>query len=283
MSFKKEILDNIKSLPPMDTTTRKMMTLLSNKDVEISEVVKLIQYDPALTSNVLKLVNSAYFNLQSKITSIKHAVIMLGINQIYRITIAVSFSSLLNKPLAGYELSSGALWRHSVATAIATEMISKMLKQIEIDILFTAALLHDIGKIALSTFVDKYFDLIEKESEHSGKSFEVIENMVLGIDHAEAGAIILKNWGIPMSLYLPVRWHHNPDECNKKSFLDMVDIVHIADSLCITGGIGVGKDGLQYQISSKALSRHNFDSVTFETIMNKTIIGLDSIKEIFII
>ena len=156
MSFKKEILENIKSLPPMNPTAKKIMTILRSTDVDISEVVRIIQYDPALTSNVLKLVNSAYFGLQNEITSIRQAIILLGLNQVFRIVIAVSFSSFMNKPIPGYELPSGELWRHSVATAISSEIISKMLKISENDTLFTAALLHDIGKIALSTFVDEY-------------------------------------------------------------------------------------------------------------------------------
>jgi len=98
MSFKKEILDNIKSLPAMNATSKKIMTMLRSENVEIPEVVRLIQYDPSLTSNILKLVNSAYFGLQTKITSIRQAVVLLGLNQVYRIVIAVSFLPLMNKP-----------------------------------------------------------------------------------------------------------------------------------------------------------------------------------------
>ncbi len=278
MSIKKEILDNIKSLPAMNTTTKKIMAILGSTNVEISEVVKIIEYDPALTSNVLKLVNSAYFGLQSEVTSIKQAVVLLGLNQIYRIVIAVSFSSLMNKPIAGYELPSGALWKHCVATAIASETIAQMLKNSDADVLFTAALLHDIGKIALSTFVDEYYNLIEEESRKIGESFEIIERKVLGIDHAEAGAIILKNWGIPEGLYSPVRWHHSPDDCTPAV---TVDIVHVADSLCLTGGLGIGREGLQYRPSIKVMKRLSLKTETMEMIMSRTMTGLDNIKEIF--
>ena len=265
----------------MSATTRKIMTLLSSSNVEISEVVKIIEYDPSLTSNVLKLVNSAYFGLKSEVTSIKQAVVLLGLNQIYRIVIAVSFSSLMNRPIPGYELPSGALWKHCVSSAIASEAIAKMVKSNDTDVLFTAALLHDIGKIALSTFVNEYFSLIEEEFQKTGESFEIVERKVLGIDHAEAGAIILQNWGIPEQLSLPVRWHHSPDDCDNPAYIRRVDIVHMADSLCMTGGLGIGRDGLQYRPSINVLKRLNFKNETLEIIMSQTLSGLDNIKEIF--
>lgn len=281
MNFKKEILENIRSLPAMSQTNQKIVNVLSTSDPDISEVIRLIQYDPSLTSNVLKLVNSAYFSVQKEVTSLKQAVVMLGLNQVRRVIIAVSFSSIMDKKIPGYDLDSGDLWKHSVATAVASETIANHIRFQDNDLLFTAALLHDIGKIALSTFVDEYFNKIEEEAKRSEESFEVVEKKFFGMDHAEAGAIILKNWGIPMSLYLPVLWHHKPDECKVSSASMVVDIVHLADTLSISGGIGIGRDGLQYRPSATVLSRLNIKKVMLENIISRTMTGMEQIKEIF--
>ena len=281
MNVKKEILESIKSLPAISGTTQKIISVSGAEDSDISVVTNLIQYDPVLTSSVLKLVNSAYFGLQIEVASIKQAVLLLGLRKIHRVVVAVSFSPLMNKPIAGYDLSAGDLWRHSVATGVASEVIAKMLAIQDADRIFTAALLHDIGKIALSTFVDEYFSIIEEEAKKSGESFEIIEKKVLGIGHAEAGAILLKSWGIPAALYVPVLWHHNPDAYGVNELSMAVDIVHLADSLCLSGGIGVGRDGLQYRASTNVTERLHIKKIMLERIISQTMTGLDAIKEIF--
>ncbi len=281
MNFKKEILDSIKSLPAMSTTNKKILTIMGSDNIDIAEVVKLIQYDPALTTNVLKLVNSAYFSLQNDVTSIRQAVVLLGLNQVFRLVIAVSFSPLMNKPIAGYDLPSGGLWQHCVATAVCSETIAKIINNTESDVLFTASLLHDIGKIALSSYVDEYYNLIDDEFKNTGDSFEVIEKKLFGIDHAEVGAVILKNWGIPVSLYLPVLWHHKPDECTDETVSTIVDIVHLADSLCLLAGFGIGRDGLQYKPSVSVLKRLQIKQSMLESIISQTMTGMENLKEIF--
>ncbi len=281
MSFKKEILENIKALPTMSTTTSKIVTLLGSKDIDMNKIIQLIQFDPAITTNVLKLVNSSYFGLQKQVTSIKQAVVLLGLNQVHRIVIAVSFSPLMNNKIDGYDMPSGALWEHSVATAVASETIAKMIKFPDNDMVFTAALLHDVGKIALSTFVDEYYNRIEEDVQNSNESFEVVEKKILGIDHAEAGAVILKNWGIPQNLFMPVLWHHDPDACTIDDAQKLVDIVHLADSLCMAGGMGVGRDGLQYRPSENVVKRLKFKAIMLESIMSQTMTGIENLKEIF--
>jgi len=281
MSFKKEILESIKALPPMSSTNQKIITIMGSEENDISEVIKLIQYDPVLTTSVLKLINSAYFGMQKEVTSIKQAVVLLGLRQIHRIVIAISFSPLMNRPISGYELPAGELWKHSVATAVASEIVANMLHVQDVDMIFTAALLHDIGKIALSTFVNEYFSSIEDEAQKTGESFEIIEKKVLGIDHAEAGAILLKSWGIPQTLFVPVLFHHNPDSCSFAQLSSIVDIVHLADSLSMTGGIGLGRDGLQYRPSNLVVQRLHLKKVQLESIISQTMTGLDNLKEIF--
>ncbi len=265
----------------MSTTTQKILSLLSASEVDLKAVVDLIQYDPALTTNVLKLVNSAYFGLNHKVTSIRQAVVMLGINQVHRIVITVSFSPLMNRDIPGYDLTAGSLWEHSVATAVASETIANMLSLENTDSVFTAALLHDIGKIALASFVEQYFTTIDEVARDNNESFEIVEKQILGIDHAEAGSMVLKNWDIPQDLYLPVKWHHNTEDCDKTDLQVIVDTIHLADSLSLAGGFGLGRDGLQYRPSQNVVKRLNLKRVMLESIMSNMMTGIKNFKEIF--
>lgn len=279
MKKESEILSRIHSLPAVSTTVTRVAMFLDDPDVNITRVIDAVKYDPGLTANVLKLANSPYFGFPNSINSTRHAMILLGIEQVFRLVIAASFSSFMNKSLAGYGLPEGELWRHSVATAIASEKICRMLDIKIADIAFTAALLHDIGKLIISSFVEKDFAEIESMVRMENESFEVGEEAVLGVNHAEVGAAILSNWGFSGKLIDPVKWHHKPENFEGNSS-DLVDIVHIADVLCLMGGIGLGREGLQYRPSKSSLERLKLKTLMLETIVCQTINGMEELREL---
>ena len=97
MNSKQKILAKVRSLPAMASTATKMSKLLEDPNVNISEVVNTIKYDPGLTANVLKMANSAYFGFSSSVNSIRHAIVLMGIKQVHRLVIAASFSSMMGK------------------------------------------------------------------------------------------------------------------------------------------------------------------------------------------
>ena len=279
MNSKQKILAKVRSLPAMASTATKMSKLMEDPNVNISEVVDTIKYDPGLTANVLKMANSAYFGFSNSVNSIRHAIVLMGIKQVHRLVIAASFSSMMGKYVAGYDLEEGGLWRHSVAVAIASEKIDQMLKINMADLAFTAGLLHDIGKLVLSTFVDDDFSKIESEAHKGDKSFEVAEKGILGIDHAEVGGAILEGWNSPRDLVDAVRWHHNPDAFSGESRV-VVDVIHVADALCLMGGIGVGREGLHYRPSEEVLKRLGLKILMLESIVSQIMTGMEELKEL---
>ena len=279
MNSKQKILAKVRSLPAMASTATRMTKLLEDPNVKITEVVGTIKYDPGLTANVLKLANSAYFGFSRSVTSIRHAIMLMGMKQVHRLVIAASFSSLMNKSVVGYELPEGELWRHSVASAVAAEKLCHMLDIKVSDIAFTAALLHDVGKLIMSSFVDKDFNEIESTAHKEDESFEIAEKDILGIDHAEVGGVILDGWSFPKELVEGVRWHHNPEGFKGENRM-VVDVVHMADTLCLTEGIGVGREGLQYRPSEEVVARLGLKTLMLETIISHTMSGMDELKEI---
>jgi putative nucleotidyltransferase with HDIG domain len=137
--------------------------------------------------------------------------------------------------VAGYDLPKGELWRHSIAVSVAADVLVKSLQISEADEVFTAALLHDIGKMVLGDYVKEDMPKIDAMVA-KGISFEVAEYIVLGTDHAEIGANILKNWSFPTPLVEAVHWHHDPNSCSGHCL--MSDIVHTADILGQMAGYG---------------------------------------------
>ena len=220
----------------------KLLGLIDDPDINVTQIEHILRQDPGLTANLLRLANSAYFGIPSKVGSVRQAVLLLGLKRLIQMVIASCVSALMDRPVPGYDLSPGELWRHSIAVTVAAEGLVKELNIEAAEEIFTAALLHDVGKLVLGDFVRDDFKKIENILSQ-GVSFEAAENMVLGVNHADIGAEILRKWSLPPELVNAVRWHHDPESAAQTDA--MLDIVHVANVLCLMIGVGVGRDGLQ--------------------------------------
>ncbi len=120
-----QILSKVKAFPTMPEAGAKMLALLEEPDTEISEIEEILRYDPGLTANILKLANSAYFGIPSKIGSLKQAVMVLGFKRLTQLVVASCVSAVMDKSVPGYDLPPGNLWRHSIAVSLAAEALVK--------------------------------------------------------------------------------------------------------------------------------------------------------------
>ncbi|MGD2036825.1 MAG: HDOD domain-containing protein [Desulfobacterales bacterium] len=260
------ILAIIDSFPSMPGAGARMLALLQEQDTKVSEIEEILRYDPGLTANVLKLANSAYFGVPSKIGSLKQAVTLLGMKRLTQLVVASCVSALMDKSVAGYDLPAGDLWRHSVAVSIACEtMVKDQKRNNHIDV-FTPALLHDIGKLVLGSFVSEELEAIQQIAG-KGIPFVVAENMVLGTDHAEIGARILKRWNLPAEVINAVRWHHDPNSADACDF--QMDVVYLANLLCQTSETTVAAEGSALELSATVIDRLGIEMDQFETISDK--------------
>lgn len=272
-----EIMANVESFPSMPGAGTKLLSMLKDPDTDVSEIEKVLRYDPGLTANILKMTNSAYFGLPQKIGSVKQALLLLGWRRVTQLVLASSVSTVMDKPVEGYNFSPGKLWRHSVAVSIAAEGLVKELSFPGTDEFFTTALLHDIGKMILGSFVKEDLDAIE-DITSQGLPLLVAEQMVLGTDHAEIGAKILTNWSFPPEVVNAVRWHHDPDSPEEPNSL--VDIVYLSNMLCQAGGIGVNEETQQDELSPSALERLGVEFEQLEHISEKVAQWIDELSEV---
>jgi len=224
----KQIMCRVRSFPGMPATAAKLLPLLESMDTSAAEIEEVLRYDPGLTANILKLTNSAYFGIPTQISSMRQAIVLLGWKRLIQLVMTMCMSPLMKQPIPGYDLPEGGLWRHSIAVSVASDTLVKALGITEADEVFTAALLHDVGKLVLGEFVREDLGKIEAMVA-KGISFEVAEYIVLGTDHAAIGASILENWSFPAGLVQAVHWHHDPNSSETHSL--MSDIVHTADGI----------------------------------------------------
>jgi len=236
------ILAQVRSIPSLPTAATRVIGLLRDPDVEVNDLLHAIEYDPGLTSNVLRLANSAYFAGPRSIGSLREAIVRLGMNRLFQLVVTTAITPFGRTEVKGYDLSPGQLLEHAVATAIGAEELANQLGRKAPGETFTAALLHDLGKIVLGTYVEADAQAITGLAFKEGMPFDQAEARILGIDHAETGAILLEQWGLPASIIGVVRWHHDPSHYEGDRLL--YDLVYVANHLCLECGIGSGMDGI---------------------------------------
>jgi len=260
------ILAKVKSFPTMPGAGAKMLALLEEPDTDVSEIEDVLRYDPGLTANVLKLANSAYFGIPSKIGSLKQAVILLGLKRLMQLVVASCVSAIMDRSVPGYDLPAGDMWRHSIAVSLAAEALVRGKKKIDTEDVFTPALLHDVGKLVLGAFVKEELEAIESIAA-KGVPFVVAENMILGTDHAEIGARILAHWNLPADIINAVRWHHDPDSSDVSNA--QVDVVYLANLLCQTSGRSAQAGGHAIELSPTVIERLGIQLDQFDRISEK--------------
>ena len=271
------IMTQVKSFPGMPATAARLMPLLQNPDASASKIEDILKYDPGLTANILKLTNSAYFGLPSRVSSVRQAIMLLGWKRLLQLVMTMCMSALMKKPVPGYDLPRGALWRHSVAVSVAADLLVKSLSISDADEVFTAALLHDIGKLVLGDYVQEDLEKIEG-MVRKGISFEVAEYVVLGTNHAAIGARILQNWSLPRELVNAVSWHHDPESCDHYCLLS--DVVHVANIVGRRVGFGKGRNGQVLEPSLEVAERLGINQNHIDTLAEQTLQEVGRLTEI---
>jgi putative nucleotidyltransferase with HDIG domain len=261
-----KIMEKVSSFPSMPKAGIKLRALLAEKDVSVDDIEGILRNDPGLATNVLRLANSAFFGLRTKVSTLKHAVTLLGIKRFSQIAVSACMSKTMDNAVEGYGLSPGELWLHSIAVSTTAEALAKHKKLAETNDVFTPALLHDMGKIVLGEFLQEESQKM-KSLVQGGVPLDIAENMVLGTDHAEVGALILHRWSFPSDLVEAVRWHHNPERIKNSNLHP--EIVYLSNLLCQSSGKGDPTDEQLIMPSSVVLNRLGIKLKQYEVFSEK--------------
>jgi putative nucleotidyltransferase with HDIG domain len=273
------ILKSINSIPAFPATGNKVAQLLSKPDYSVLQVANVIKYDPSITANILKMANSAYFGPRHIISNIKDAVIYLGQKNLLRAIQTAGISKYYKKGMPGYYDKATDLWEHSVAVALMSQILSKKINGREDTTLYTAALLHDVGKIILGEFVRDSLVKISALVETQKHSFLEAEEIVLGINHADLGGRIAEYWNFPIEIRDAISYHHRPDLLEKED-KPMPWIVYLADQACLMLGVGGGVDGLAHRAVSQLLKKYSLRMRDLEISMVMLSDDMNHAKEI---
>ncbi len=264
-----DIIERIDLLAPIPAIASQILTKSEDPDSSLAEIADLIVNDPALTANLLKICNSAYFGLPRKVESVKDAVAWVGLDQIVELVLTNSVSDNFKKGLEGYGLGEGELWRHAVTSAhVAKSLAHRFGVSQNKHLIYTAALLKDIGKLILGRFVAFSAEKINILVHSQGYSFNDAEKNVIGMNHEELGAMVGEKWSFSEKQIYIIRHHHLTDESARQDL--ETTLIYLADIICMMMGICTGTDGLSYRFYSDVLERINVSEKDLQGIIAET-------------
>ncbi len=207
------VIQQAYQLAPLPASAARMATLVADHETEVDEIVQVVSFDPALTANLLRAANSASFGARVEVTSVRDAFVRIGAGNALALAVGTSVRGNMTGAAPSFDLEEGDLWRHSIAAALAANLLRSAAEpEIPAEV-FTAALLHDLGKLVLSRFIDfDHREWLRQAREGGGQSGLGAEQEVLEVNHGELGGLIAHHWGLPDSIAWPIQYHHEPEQ-----------------------------------------------------------------------
>lgn len=248
----------LKTMAPLPTVARRVLSIVGDPEYKIDSLVHIVRTDPSLTGRILKLTGSALYALENEITSVGQAMVFIGTrNLIKLVMLSCSEASFANAKKSRL-IDPRDVWRHSIACAAGSQWLALRCGGVSPDTAFTAGVLHDVGKIAMSQTLD----------DHDAESFvptadgplhdhTQFETALFGMHHAEAAGVVASAWRLPSELAHAMRSHHDADELAGASPLPA--ILNVADTLALAMGLGNPFPDVSLAIAPAALSRLRID------------------------
>ena len=236
----------VDKMPSLSTTVSKVLEICSRPDTVPNDLNRVISLDPVLAGQVLKLINSAYYSLMNKVTSLTRAIIMLGLNTVKNLALSTAIIRSVSQAKKSRALPIRAFWAHSIAVGVMAKLLAagRGLSLAEREEYFVAGLLHDLGKIPIG---DEYTEVLARV-ETAQEPLVTVEQQVLGLDHEEVGAMIATKWKLNAVLTDAICHHHAP-ELAAAAHRDLVATVALADfCVCL---FDIGDAGNRYPDPSR--------------------------------
>jgi HD-like signal output (HDOD) protein len=255
--IQRRVLKRVKDIPSLPQFVIETLKKLDDPKSSASDVGDTLRKDESLVLRILRLANSAYYGLSRKITVVPEAISYLGFKTVKSIVLAASVYKFMDGAFTGYSLDRGELWKHSQAVAATSRYLSEKARAGDPEEAYIGGLMHDIGKIILNDYVRFGYSIILRLVDEDGVPFCDAERQVLGFDHAQVGGLVMEQWNLPDAYSYVTIYHHNPEDLPPEGaeYRKVLDVVHVANSLCLMLGIGMGADGMQYNVSTDSLER----------------------------
>lgn len=238
----RKIYSKIDEIPTLPAVVPKLLSVMESETSNASDIADTISNDPALSSKILKVANSAYYGFSQEILSLKLAMPLLGHNMVKSLALSIGVIHSLPSGRRSPNFSDKGLWIHSLAVATLMQELGKRFRKGGIaEHFFIIGLLHDIGKVVLNQYFSELFQEALEEVHNEGiAGLHIAESRLIGFDHGEIGAILLTRWKFPDVISSSIALHHQKEAPEGINGLD-VAMLRVANAL--PQELGLGQDG----------------------------------------
>jgi HD-like signal output (HDOD) protein len=279
----RKLVERVQGLPTLPSMLNNINQMILNPRTSAKEVAQVISSDPALTSKVLRVVNSSFYGFPNRITTITHAIVILGFNTIKSIVLSSTIFDVFRRTVKPGDFDRTEFWKHSIGCGAAAKVLGRRLGYPMLEELFIAGLLHDVGKIVMDQFLSDKFQEVLGLVRQNDLLIADAEMQVLGATHADVGSWLFEKWNLSKGLVDTTRFHHNPAlAADTQKF---AEIIHVADILVRACRFGNGGDNKIPALSEAAwkdlgLQEGEMDELLQQTggEIEKAMIFLDFIK-----
>ncbi|MFO7569563.1 MAG: HDOD domain-containing protein [Smithellaceae bacterium] len=264
-------VESIGTLPTVPAVLKRLSSVIEKPRITIVEISAFISNDPALTTKVLKMVNSAIYGFPGRIASVSHATMLLGLNVIKGLLLGVSVFELMQKTMSG-------LYEHSLACAIASRIIAQKKGMKEPEEVSVAGLLHDIGKVILTLEFSKEYQAAMNEALEKKISIFEAEKNQFSATHADVGSWLAEKWRFPRNLIEVIEYHHRP-ALAKNAPMETA-IVHVADMLVRARGIGFAGENFVPEVNLMAFELLKLSDADIKDVLQEMEDNMESAEDL---
>ena len=215
-------IEDLSNLPTLPGVVKVLTTMVEDESVSANDIGAVVSKDQVLSAKILRLVNSPVYGFPGRISSVTHAMVLLGFNVVKGLVLGTAIFDTMGREAKG-------LWEHSLGTAVISRRIAKELKAGQPEEVMVAGLLHDLGKVVLSFLAPEEYRAILEQAEAQHCHVSVAENKIFGMDHTRVAMLVADRWHLPARLSEALTYHHTPNRA--KTYGDVACIVHLADIL----------------------------------------------------
>jgi putative nucleotidyltransferase with HDIG domain len=259
-----ELLEAMEEVRPIPQIALRIIRMIQDQAQSMTDVARELRQDQVISGKVIRLSNSAFFNMKVQAESIDRAVVLLGEKRFLHLAVSASMEDFF--PEQGYSLCKGGLYQHALGVAMTAERLARMTGCVSADVAYTAGLLHDIGKVVLDQFVAPCLPDFYRRTQENGDGLVEVEQDVLGVNHTEVGGRLGERWSFPATLTDAIRFHHQPEAALVDR--ELTHVVYLADLIMSRFVAGQELEQINTELLAERLSGIGLKPEEFSAIVD---------------
>jgi len=254
-----QVIRRIRDLPPLPSIVLDLIASFEREDVDVAVLAEKISRDPALAAKMLRMANSSFYGLPSKVGTVHQAITVLGFDSARALAVAGSVMAVFDGAQCG-DIDIAQFWRHSIAAALCARGLARHAGLAQ-DHAFLAGLLHDVGRLVLATGFPEQYARVVADCALAGTTLSEGEMRILGVDHQHVGLLLAAAWKFPLPIQRAISQHHAPAGLD---LAELAGLIHAANAVVQALDLGCGEHAAVPRLQDATWTRLD---ITFEQLL----------------